>query len=43
MFEGPIPNNKENINIAPSPLGTPLANIIELNFFEQNGEIVIYV
>ena len=25
MFEGPIFNNKENINITPSPPGTPLA------------------
>ena len=28
MFEGPISNNKEKINIA------PLANVILLNFFE---------
>ena len=34
MFEGPISNNKEKIDIAPSHLGTPLAKIIELNFFE---------
>ena len=26
MFEGPISNNKEKINIAPSPQGTPLTN-----------------
>ena len=34
MFEGPICNNKEDINFAPSLLGTPLAKIIEFNFFE---------
>ena len=34
MFEGPISNNKEKINIAPSPPGAPLAKIIELNFFK---------
>ena len=34
MFEGPISNNIEKINIAPSPPGTPLAKIILLNFFE---------
>ena len=26
MFEGLISNNKEKINIAPSPQGTPLTN-----------------
>ena len=34
MFEGPISNNKEKVNIAPSPPGTSLAKIILLNFFE---------
>ena len=34
MFEGLISNNIEKINIAPSPLWTPLAKIILLNFFE---------
>ena len=34
IFEGPISNNKEKINIAPSPLGTPLAKNILLNFIE---------
>ena len=34
MFEGPISNIKENINIAPSPPGTPLAIIILFYFFE---------
>ena len=32
MFEGLISNNKENINIAPSPPGTPLAKIFFLQF-----------
>ena len=43
MFEGLISNNKDNINIAPSPQGTPLAKIIVLNFYEWYGEIEIYV
>ena len=43
MFGGPISNNKEKINIATSPPRTPLAKIIELNFFEKYGEIDIYV
>ena len=34
MFESLISNNKEQINIPPSPQGTPLAKIILLNFFE---------
>ena len=33
MFEGLTSKNKEKINIAPSPPGTPLAKIILLNFF----------
>ena len=39
MFEGPVPNNKEKINIDPSPPGTPLAKSILLNFFEQYIDI----
>ena len=31
MFEGPISYNKEKINIAPSPLGTPLAKILNIS------------
>ena len=34
MFEGLISNNKEKINIASSPQGTPLTKIIVLNLFE---------
>ena len=36
-FEGFISNNKEKINIAPSPPWEPLAKIILLNFFDLNG------
>ena len=43
MFEGLTSKNKEKINIAPSPPGTPLAKIILLNFFESYGDINIYV
>ena len=34
MFEGPISYNKENIKIAPSPLGRPWQKIFCLNFYD---------
>ena len=43
MFGGPISNNKEKINVAPSPPWTPLAKIILLNYFESYGDIGIYI
>ena len=44
MFEGLISNNKEKINIAPSPQGTPLPNNKEnKNLFDCNENSYIYV
>ena len=42
MFEGPISNNKEKINIAPSPPGTPLGKTVLLNSL-NNTEILLFM
>ena len=43
IFEGPISNNKEKINIAPSPPRTPLEKIMLLNLSEYYRDIVFHV
>ena len=43
MFKGPISNNKENINIVPSPLERTWQTNFFFNFFDKHENFDIYV